>query len=144
VTAVDDEIRVERRIEAPPAAVYRYLTESELWSRWQGEAAELEPVAGGSFRVTMGEGQIVEGEFVAVEPDRRVVVTWGWRDHPRMPPGTSMVEFELVPDGTATIVRLTHRGIPVEDVPIHRAGWDVFVPRLAIVAEGGDPGASPV
>ena len=138
-----DVIHLERRIAAPPSAVFRYLTESDLWSRWQGESADLEPTPGGRFQVTMGEGQVVEGEFVAVEPDRRIVVTWGWQQHPRMPPGTSTVEFELAPDGDGTLVRLTHRDIPADDVPIHRAGWDMFLPRLEIAVSGGDPGPNP-
>ena len=138
-----DIIRVERRIAAQPAAVFRYLTESDLWARWQGESAELEPTPGGRFIVRMAEGQVVEGEFVTVETDRRVVISWGWLNHPRMPPGASTVEFELTPDGDGTLVRLTHRGIPPEDVPIHRTGWDVFLPRLEIAATGGDPGANP-
>ena len=136
-------IRVERRIAAAPAAVFRYLTESHLWARWQGESADLEPTPGGRFRVRMAEGQVVEGEFVAVEADRRVVVAWGWQEHPRMPPGRTTVEFVLTPDGDGTLVRLTHRGLPPEDVPIHRAGWDVFVPRLELAATGGDPGPNP-
>src|SRR5918993_5728984 len=136
-------IRVERRVEAPPHAVFRYLTESGLWARWQGESAELDPLPGGRFVVRMAEGQVVEGEFVAVEPDARVVITWGWQGHPRMPPGATTVEFQLVADGTGTIVRLTHRGLPPEDVPLHRAGGDMFLPRLAIAAEGRDPGPNP-
>jgi hypothetical protein len=40
--------------------------------------------------------------------------------------------------------RLSPRGIPLEDLPIHRAGWDVFVPRLATAATGGDPGPNPI
>ena len=138
-----DVIHVERRIAAAPSAVFRYLTESDLWSRWQGESANLDPTPGGLFQVRMAEGQVVEGEFVVVEPDRRVVLTWGWQQHPRMPPGTSTVEFELTPDGDGTLVRLTHRGIPDEDVPIHRAGWDVFLPRLEIAVGGGNPGPNP-
>jgi uncharacterized protein YndB with AHSA1/START domain len=137
-------IRLERRVNAPPAAVFRYLTRPELWARWQGEAADLDPRPGGRFRIRMAEGQVVEGEYRAVEADARVVVTWGWQGHPRMPPGTTTVEFELIADGEGTLVRLTHRGLPAEDLPIHRAGWDVFVPRLATAAEGGDPGPNPV
>jgi uncharacterized protein YndB with AHSA1/START domain len=144
VTAESDTIRLERRIAAPPSAVFRYLTEPDLWARWQGEAAELDPRPGGRFRVRMAEGQVVEGAYVAVEPNRRVVITWGWNGHPRMPPGTTTVEIELVEDGRETIVRLTHRGIPREDLPIHRDGWEVFLPRLAIAATGGDPGPNPI
>src|SRR4051812_37078430 len=107
-------IEVEQRVAAPPSAVFRYLTESDLWSRWQGESALLDPTPGGIFRITMAEDQIVEGTFIDVEPDRRIVVSWGWRDHPRMPPGSTTVEFELVPDGDGTIIRLTHRDIPAD------------------------------
>jgi uncharacterized protein YndB with AHSA1/START domain len=143
VTAEGETIRVERRIDAPPSAVYRYLTESSLWSRWQGASADLDPVPGGRFEVRMAEDQTVEGTYVAVEPDTRVVITWGWRGHPRMPPGTTTVEFELVEDGSGTIVRLTHRGIPVDDLPLHRQGWAMFLPRLATAVTGGDPGPNP-
>ena len=144
MTAEGDTIRVERRIDAPPSAVYRYLTESNLWSRWQGESADIDPVPGGRFQVRMADDQVVEGTYVAVEPGTRVVITWGWQGHPRMPPGTTTVEFELVEDGPGTIVRLTHRGIPAEDVPLHRQGWDVFLPRLGTAAAGGDPGPNPL
>jgi len=139
----DDVIRVERRVDAPPASVFRYLTESDLWARWQGESAELDPVPGGRFSVRMAEGQVVEGTFVAVEPDRRVVVSWAWQGLPMVSPELSTVEFELEPDGDGTLLRLTHRGIPAEDLPIHRMGWEIFIPRLAIAAAGGDPGPNP-
>jgi uncharacterized protein YndB with AHSA1/START domain len=144
MTLEPDAIRVERRIEAPPSAVFRYLTESALWARWQGRTVDLEPRAGGRFVVTMAEDQVVEGTFVEVEPDARVVVTWGWRQHPRMPPGTTRVEFELIPDGQGTILRLTHSGLPAEDIPIHREGWAVFLPRLEAAATGRDPGPNPI
>lgn len=144
MTADPPVIRLERRVDAPPHAVFRYLTESALWSRWQGESADLDPVAGGRFVVRMAEGQVVEGRFVDVVRDARVVITWGWLGHPRMPAGSSTVEFDLVPDGAGTIVRVTHSGLPIEDVPIHRAGWEAFLPRLAIAAGGGDPGRNPV
>jgi uncharacterized protein YndB with AHSA1/START domain len=143
MTVDGDVIRVEQRIDAPPEAVFRYLTESDLWSRWQGESAELDPVPGGRVVITMSADQVVEGTYVDVLPNTRVVITWGWRGHPRMPGGTTVVEFDLVADGAGTIVRLTHRGIPSEDVPIHRQGWDVFLPRLAVAAAGSEPGPSP-
>ncbi len=138
-----ETIRVERHIAAPPASVFRYLTEPELWARWQGEHADLDPVPGGIFRVRMLGGQTVEGRYLEVEQDSRVVVTWGWLDHPRMPPGATTVVIELVPEGEGTLVRLTHRGLPAEDLPIHRTGWEAYLPRLVSAAQGGDPGAPP-
>jgi len=136
----DDVVRVERRIAAPPPDVFRYLTESAAWARWQGETAEIDPRPGGRFRMTLSQGPVVEGEFVEVVQDARVVFTWGWVGSPTVPPGSSMVEIELSVDGDGTLVRLTHRGLPREEQPIHHAGWDYYLPRLASAATGGDPG----
>jgi uncharacterized protein YndB with AHSA1/START domain len=136
-------LRVERRIAASPAEVYAYLTEAARWARWQGASAELEAVPGGRFRMTMADGMSAEGRFVELVPDRRVVFTWGWKGSPTLPPGSSTVEIELVPDGDGTLVRLTHHGLPAEERLIHESGWRHYVPRLATVSEGGDPGLDP-
>jgi uncharacterized protein YndB with AHSA1/START domain len=137
---IEPSIHVERRIAARPADVYAYLTDSVRWARWQGESAEIEPVPGGLFRITMANGAMAEGRFVQLVPDSRVVFTWGWHGDEALPPGASTVEIELTPDGDQTIVRLTHRDLPPEQQPIHRAGWDRYLPRLATAASGGDPG----
>ncbi len=50
------------------------------------------------------------------------------------------VEISLHPEGTKTLVRLTHRGLPEDAVSDHSAGWSRYVERLAIVATGGDAG----
>jgi uncharacterized protein YndB with AHSA1/START domain len=136
----EPQIRVERRIQASPAAIYAYLTDAARWAAWQGQSAEVDAVPGGLFRVTVREGQIAEGRFVELIRDSRVVFTWGWQDHPTVPPGSSTVEIELLPDGDETLVRLTHRGLPAEAFDVHRVGWEHYVPRLAIVAEGENPG----
>jgi uncharacterized protein YndB with AHSA1/START domain len=135
-----DEIRIVRRIRARPAAVYAYLTDSARWSRWQGQSADIDAVPGGLFRVIVGEGQVAEGRFLELIRDSRVVFTWGWRGHPLLPPESSTVEIDLVPDGDGTLVRLTHRGLPDEEIASHAIGWEHYVPRLVIAAQGGDPG----
>jgi uncharacterized protein YndB with AHSA1/START domain len=140
MTGTDREIRVERRIAARPSAVYAYLTDSVQWARWQGSRAEIEAVPGGRFRMVLADETTAEGAFVSLEPDRRVVFTWGWVGHPTVPPGSSTVEIELSPDGEGTLVRLVHRGLPPEERALHVAGWDHYLPRLADAAEGNDPG----
>jgi uncharacterized protein YndB with AHSA1/START domain len=140
---IEPVIRVERRIAAPPADVYAYLTDSVRWARWQGESAEIEPVPGGRFRMTMANGATAEGRFIQLVPDSRVVFTWGWRGSDALPPGASTVEIELAADGDGTLLRLTHRDLPLDQQPVHRAGWDHFLPRLAVAAGGEDPGPDP-
>ena len=139
----DVDLRVERRVDAPPADVYRYLTDSVLWARWQGASAEIEAVAGGRFRMVMANGASAEGRIVRLEPDARVIFTWGWTGSPTVPPGSSTVEIELTPDGDGTMIRLTHRGLPTDDQASHLVGWQHYLPRLGIAAGGGDPGVDP-
>ena len=84
----------------------------------------------------MNGTDIARGEFVEVDPPRRAVFTWGWEagGFP-IEPGTSTVEIVLEPDGTGTLLRLTHSGLPeAEAVRRHREGWETFVPRLADTA----------
>ncbi|MGH8958779.1 MAG: SRPBCC family protein [Acidimicrobiia bacterium] len=133
---MSEPIVVERRIAASPASVYAYLTEADKWIRWQGARATLDPRAGGIFSLSMPDGANARGEFVELIPDAKVVFTWGWLDHPDLPPGSSIVEIELVPDGSGTMVTLTHRGLPEKEVPIHAEGWNHYLPRLAAVAQG--------
>jgi uncharacterized protein YndB with AHSA1/START domain len=134
---------VEQYIEAEPAVVYRYLTESTRWARWQGVEATIEARPKGLFAMTMGNGMRARGQFVELIPHRRVVFTWGWIGHPGVPPGSTTVEIDLVPKEAGTLVVLTHRGLPDEEVPAHLGGWDHYLGRLGRVAVGMDPGPDP-
>ncbi len=130
----------ERQVQAPPSKVYSYLTDSERWAKWQGIAAHHDPRPGGLFSIRMPAGSTARGEFIELVPDQRVVFTWGWIDHPGVPPGSSMVTIELIPDGDGTLIRLTHSGLPEEETAIHTTGWERYLPRLVLVAQGVDPG----
>jgi hypothetical protein len=56
-------------------------------------------------------------------------------------PGSTRVEFELVPNGT---LRLRHRHLPsAEAAASHAHGWGHYLGRLAAVAAGEDPGSDP-
>jgi uncharacterized protein YndB with AHSA1/START domain len=136
-------VRVDRRVSAPPAAVYAFLTESDRWASWQGAEATIEPRPGGLFLMRMGTGETARGQFVELIPERRVVFTWGWVDAPGVPPGSTTVEIELLPDGDGTMVRLTHKELPADDAPTHETGWRHYLARLEQRAEGLDPGPDP-
>lgn len=137
---MSDPIVVERLVAAPPSVVYGYLIESEKWARWQGVGATIDPKRGGVVTIAMPTGDMATGEFVDLVPDRRVVFTWGWHGHPTVPPGSTTVEIELVAEGSGTRLTLTHRGLPPDQIPIHTVGWNRYLPRLAMVSEGTDPG----
>ena len=86
----------------------------------------------------------MSGEFVEVDPHRRIALTWGWEDELlAVPPQSTAVEVDFIPDGEGTIVRLAHRRLPAAAVAFHEAGWGHYLPRLEIAASGGDPGHDP-
>jgi hypothetical protein len=60
-----------------------------------------------------------------------------------VPPGSSTVEVTLTPDGEGTVLRLVHRDLPQGQGVKHQLGWSHYVPRLAAVAAGEDPGPDP-
>jgi uncharacterized protein YndB with AHSA1/START domain len=136
----------EIRVEADPETVFPFLTDPERMVRWIGVGATLDPRPGGAFVLETTGGYSFSGEYLAVEPYSRVVFTWGYGNFPQepnpLPPGSSTVEIELVPDGDETIVRLAHR-VPTDLVEFHAIGWEHYLGRLGIVAAGGDPGPDP-
>ena len=72
-------VECEIRVAANPETVFPFFTDPEKMVRWIGVGAPLDPRPGGVFSVnTMGEDFFV-GEFVTVEPHRRVVFTWGYQ-----------------------------------------------------------------
>lgn len=132
---------VQERIEAPPEAVFPYLTDPARYVRWMGVEAELDARPGGTYRVRMPNAIVALGEFVAVEPYRRLVLTWGWQGSTEVPPGSSTVEITLREDGGSTLIRLRHSGLPDEDARRnHTEGWEKYLSRLGMVATGRDPG----
>lgn len=132
----------ELRIEARPETVFAFLTDPDRMTRWKGDSAQLDPRPGGVYRVQIGQAVVV-GEFVELDPPRRVVFTWGWEGNDSVPPGSSTVEVTLTPDGDDTILRLVHRDLPEEQRAEHDGGWKHFLPRLASAAAGGDQGPGP-
>lgn len=135
---------IEREIEiaASPETVWELLTDPEEATRWMGLTATFELHRGGLYRVEVLPGDVARGEFVEIDPPRRLVFTWGWESRGHVvPPGSTTVEFELVPSGEGTTLRFRHRDLPTADsVAKHTRGWTHYLERLVVVAAGGDPG----
>ena len=136
------DIRIEREvmIHAHPATIFRYFSDPERFGAWFGAGSSMETRPGGEIDVHYPDGRKAVGEVLEVAENERIVFTWGWIDHPVLPPGSSTVEVQLVPDAHGTLVRLTHSGLPSDEIAIHARGWEHYVPRLGEVAAGLDPG----
>ncbi len=139
-----EAVVLEVRIVARPETIFPFFTDPVRMARWKGVSAELDPRPGGIYRCNVTGGDIARGTYVEVVPNKRVVFTWGWEDAGNpVPPGSSTVEVTLIPDGDGTIVRLRHMDLPKAARAPHTEGWNHFLPRLAAVAEGRDPGPDP-
>ncbi len=135
---------IEIRIEASPETIFPFFTDPEKMKQWKGVEATLDPRPGGIYRVNVTGGDIARGEYVEIVPHSKVVFTWGWEGGGTpLPPGASTVEITLTPDGSTTILRLRHMGLTEEQATEHARGWDHYLPRLAAVAAGNDPGPDP-
>jgi uncharacterized protein YndB with AHSA1/START domain len=130
----------EVRVKAAPETIFPFLVDAERSARWFGRSASIDPRPGGSYRTEISDQIVAVGEIVEIDEPRRVVLTFGWEGNEAVPPGSSRVEITLEPDGDETVVRLLHDGLPDGAAEQHGDGWDHFLPRLAIVATGGDAG----
>ncbi len=136
-----EDLTCEIVIDARPDTVFPFLTDPAKHGEWLGSVLELDPRAGGAYRVSLGNNHLAAGEFVEVVPLQRVVFTFGWDipDHP-IPAGSTTITITLIPEGEKTRVQLVHSGLPADAVADHRGGWDHFLGRLSVLATGGDPG----
>jgi len=147
--ATTDTAIVEREvaIAASPETVWQFLVDEEKATRWMGETASFDSRPGGVYRVGVIPGNTARGEFVELDPPRRLVFTWGWEPSPAansaVPPGSSTVEIELLPAGDGTTLRFVHRDLPSEAVAPHAHGWDHYLERLRVAAGGEDAGRDP-
>jgi uncharacterized protein YndB with AHSA1/START domain len=126
-------------VDAPPERVFEFFVRPEAIMRWMGETSALEPRPRGRFELDV-HGAPVRGEYLAVEPPHRVVLSWGYAGSDRLPPGASTVEVRLIPAAGGTRVELEHRDLPGSELAGHRTGWTHYLARLRIAGAGADPG----
>jgi uncharacterized protein YndB with AHSA1/START domain len=134
----DFEVRLEVRIDASPRTVFALLTDPTHMRTWLAEVVEADAQTGGVFRISSPVGISIEGAYLEVIPDRKVVFTWGGVEG--LKPGQSTVEFLLEPDGGGTLVHLRHYRLPPATIESHRRGWtESGLVKLKDVAEGRKP-----
>jgi uncharacterized protein YndB with AHSA1/START domain len=128
-------VRLERLLPAPVAEVFAAWTDPALMAKWLapiGHAeVEVDLRVGGQFRVTMiGDGVRLEhtGEYLVIDPPSRLSFTWR---SPYTGGHASQVDLTLAARGQATLLILTHQGLPDETRSSHEGGWVRILERLA-------------
>jgi uncharacterized protein YndB with AHSA1/START domain len=139
------QVRRETYVAAPPSVVFAYLTDPEKIVSWMGSEAETEPRVGGMY-LLKGVGPsrrgAARGAFREVVPVHRLAYSFGWEGDAEVPPGSTLVELDLIDKDGGTLLRITHSGLPTKELcDGHARGWAHYMGRLGVAAAGGDPGA---
>ncbi|WP_371617149.1 SRPBCC domain-containing protein [Streptomyces sp. NBC_00454] len=137
-----DTVRLERRIGARPETVFGFFTDREKWLSWMGADGTFSFEPGGPYRTRVTGEHVASGRFLTIDPPERLVFTWGWEEGGMsVAAGSTTVEITLEPAAEGTLLHLVHSGLPSSEAcEAHAEGWQHYVDRLALRAEGGDPG----
>ncbi len=121
-------VRRETHIPAPPAAVFALLTDPEKILRWMGTEAQVEPQPGGLYLVNVTGARAARGSFREVVPVHRLAYSFGWDGSEEVPPGSRLVEIDLIEQPDGTLLRLTHTGLPNAEAGRNAAAPDPHRP----------------
>jgi uncharacterized protein YndB with AHSA1/START domain len=136
-------VRREMHIAAPPATVFAFLTDPEKIVSWMGAEATTETHPGGLYLVkgVRDRSNVARGAFREVVPVHRLAYSFGWDGREEVPPGSSLIEIDLIDQNDGTLLRMTHSGLPnATQCASHDKGWAHYLSRLAVAAAGGNPG----
>jgi uncharacterized protein YndB with AHSA1/START domain len=133
-------VRRETHISAPRAAVFALLTDPEKILRWMGTEAQLEAQPGGLYLVNVTGARFARGSFREVVPVHRLAYSFGWDGSEEVPPGSSLVEIDLMEQRRAVWVLALSRPSVLPSVT-----GTTSAPRMRVLSRlNGWPMRSPV
>ena len=134
-------VRRETQIAAPPATVFAFLTDPDKIVSWMGTEAQTEMHPGGLYLLKGINSRTARGAFREVVPVHRLAYSFGWEGSAEVPPGSSLIEIDLIDHDGGTLLRMTHSGLPnAAQCAAHDKGWAHYIGRLTMAAAGQDPG----
>ena len=110
-------------IGAPPAAVFRYFTDSARWAAWWGAGSTIDARPGGRVFIRYPGGNEASGEVVEVAPPSRIVFSYGYNSGTPFGPGESRVTIALEPVAQGTRLTLSHAFAEGAVRDEHVQGW---------------------
>lgn len=124
---------------ADPETAWRTLTEPSRVVLWLTDASPVGP-PGSAYRLDFGEGSVVTGVVVALEPGRRFAHTWAW-EHSEVDAATTVEWTVEATEGSGSRIRLTHAGWDeAGEGPAarddHEAYWAGYLDDLRDILEG--------
>ncbi|EAQ03360.1 hypothetical protein OB2597_02032 [Pseudooceanicola batsensis HTCC2597] len=146
-----NDLVIDRTIDAPVSLVWRCWTEKDLLSQWwcpapwRAEVTALEHVPGGAFDTVMhgpdGEEFAGEGCILVSDPERRVIFTSamkrGFRPQPSDLPFTARIEMSGRGERThyvATVMHMTEEHRKQHEDMGFLDGWGAAIGQLEKLA----------
>ena len=141
-------LTIKRLLPGPVERVWAYLTDSDLRRQWLA-SGEMKLVAGAPFELVwrnseltdppgktpagLSEEHRMQSRIVAIDPPRKLVMTWGTGGE---------VSFEIQPRGGEALLTVIHRRLPDRDTMLKvAAGWHTHLDILVARATGAKPEA---
>lgn len=126
---------MEDLYDTTPADLWSALTQPDRLARWIGEiTGDLRP--GGRFHARLTSTWEGPGRVDACEPHHHLVTT--------MDPGgddETTIEATLTAEGGRTRLVIEERGLPLDEVAAHGAGWQAHIEDLTAHLAGREPGS---
>jgi uncharacterized protein YndB with AHSA1/START domain len=130
-------------IAAAPEQVFRALTDPAFSRQYfAGMAVEVEPKAGGKFRLLYADGRThIGGEVLEWLPPRRFVCSWrveGMKEFAELP--VCIVAYDIEPSGDAVKLTMTEShswDVPDAILSGGQSGWPGILSNLKSVLETG-------
>lgn len=124
-------MRIDKVYEVPfPVAVVYAAWVSSDTVIPPATAMDVLPEVGGHYRLIMETPDFSgrnEGQFLRVEPERRVTYTWEWNQDGEV----TEIDVRFLPSEHGTRVVLSHTGFVRQDsVNNHDTGWDSYIEQF--------------
>src|SRR6202795_1576395 len=105
-------VRQETQIAAPPATVSPFLPHPKKILSWMGIEAKTEMRPGGLYLLKgVNTRRTARGTFREVVPVHRLAYSFGWDGDEEVPPGSGLVEIDLIDRNGGPFLRLAPRGL---------------------------------
>ena len=117
-------VRMEDHYDTGIDDLWSALTDPQRLARWIADV-EGDLRVGGEFRASFTSGWEGSGRVDVCEPPRRlrVIMAPGQKDQ-------TVIEAKLVAEGGQTSLVVEERGLPLDELAAHGAGWQAHVEDL--------------
>ncbi len=121
-------------VRARRATVFRFFTDSSYFARWWGAGSTIDPRPGGAFTIRFPNAVVASGVVLAIEPERHIVLSYGFDSGTPIGPGSSRVAFTLEDHRDGTLVLMRHELADRAARDEHVQGWRYQLSVFANVA----------